>query len=34
MIDEMVKRLINDVENHSKNTVENDDRAVLAFRVR
>jgi serine phosphatase RsbU (regulator of sigma subunit) len=33
-VDEMVKRLIDDVENHSQNTVENDDRAVLAFRVR
>jgi len=33
-IDEMVERLINDVENHSQNAVENDDRAVLAFRVR
>jgi serine phosphatase RsbU (regulator of sigma subunit) len=33
-VDEMVKRLIDDVEDHSQGTVENDDRAVLAFRVR
>jgi sigma-B regulation protein RsbU (phosphoserine phosphatase) len=31
---EMVDRLIGDVERHSHNTAENDDRAVLAFRVR
>ena len=33
-VDEMVQRLIDDVEIHSQNAVENDDRAVLAFRVR
>ena len=33
-VNEMVKRLIDDVEIYSQNTVENDDRAVLAFRVR
>ena len=31
---ELVDRLISDVESHSHNTAENDDRAVLAFRVR
>jgi serine phosphatase RsbU (regulator of sigma subunit) len=31
---EMVDRLIGDVERHSHDTAENDDRAVLAFRVR
>jgi sigma-B regulation protein RsbU (phosphoserine phosphatase) len=31
---EMVERLISDVESHSHNAAENDDRAVLAFRVR
>jgi serine phosphatase RsbU (regulator of sigma subunit) len=33
-VDEMVQRLINDVEEYSQNSVENDDRVVLAFRVR
>jgi sigma-B regulation protein RsbU (phosphoserine phosphatase) len=33
-VDEMVQRLIDDVECHSENSDENDDRAVLAFRVR
>ena len=33
-VDDMVQRLINDVERHSQNAAENDDRAVLAFRVR
>ncbi len=33
-VDEMVKRLVNDVERHSENTEENDDRTVLAFRLR
>jgi serine phosphatase RsbU (regulator of sigma subunit) len=31
---EMVDLLVRDVESHSHNTAENDDRAVLAFRVR
>ena len=33
-VDEMVQRLVDEVEIHSQNAVENDDRAVLAFRVR
>ena len=33
-VDEMVRRLIDDVAEYSQNAVENDDRAVLAFRVR
>lgn len=33
-VDEMVHRLIDDVERYSENTNENDDRTVLAFRVR
>jgi sigma-B regulation protein RsbU (phosphoserine phosphatase) len=33
-VDEMVRRLILDVEAYSQNMAENDDRAVLAFRVR
>jgi serine phosphatase RsbU (regulator of sigma subunit) len=33
-VDEIVHRLIDDVESYSKNTDENDDRTVLAFRVR
>jgi serine phosphatase RsbU (regulator of sigma subunit) len=33
-VDEIVQRLINEVESHSQNVAENDDRAVLAFRVR
>ena len=33
-VDEMVQRLIDDVEAHSENSDENDDRAVLAFRLR
>ncbi|MBD3857492.1 MAG: serine/threonine-protein phosphatase, partial [Acidobacteria bacterium] len=33
-VDEMVRRLIDDVADYSQNAVENDDRAVLAFRVR
>jgi len=31
---EMVERLVDDVERHSEGTDENDDRAVLAFRLR
>jgi serine phosphatase RsbU (regulator of sigma subunit) len=33
-VDEMVKRLVLDVERHSQNAEDNDDRAVLAFRLR
>jgi serine phosphatase RsbU (regulator of sigma subunit) len=33
-VEEMVERLISDVESHSQNAAGNDDRAVLAFRVR
>jgi serine phosphatase RsbU (regulator of sigma subunit) len=33
-VDEMVKRLVSDVERHSQGTEENDDRTVLAFRLR
>ncbi len=33
-VDEMVKCLVDEVERHSQNTEENDDRAVLAFRLR
>ena len=33
-VDEMVRRLIDDVADYSQNAAENDDRAVLAFRVR
>jgi len=32
-VGEMVKRLVNVVERHSQNSEENDDRAVLAFRL-
>jgi serine phosphatase RsbU (regulator of sigma subunit) len=33
-VNDMVDRLISDVERHSQNAAENDDRAVLAFRMR
>jgi len=33
-VDEMVDRLVSSVERHSQNAEENDDRAVLAFRLR
>ena len=33
-VHQMVDRLIDDVETHSQNSKDNDDRAVLAFRVR
>ena len=33
-VEEMVKRLVNDVERHSQDTEENYDRTVLAFRLR
>ena len=33
-VNKMVECLVRDVENHSRNTEENDDRAILAFRLR